>query len=99
MNGHRSILAPLDQPPVEALPSDRNDYTSSFDLRLVVQNSYGLRCRPYRYRFNFAGRKKGNPETAKGLTDPLGLTITIAGPKLKTMGHVGPDYVQNSVVR
>jgi hypothetical protein len=97
MNGHRSILAPLDQPPVEALP--RNDYTSSFDLRLVVQNSYGLRCRRYRYRFNFAGRKKGNPETAKGLTDPLGLTITIARPKLKTTGHVEPDYVQNNVVR
>jgi hypothetical protein len=92
MNGHRSILAPLDQPPVEALP--RNDYTSSFDLRLVVQNSYGLRCRRYRYRFNFAGRKKGNPETAK-----LGRTITIARPKLKTTGHVEPDYVQNNVVR
>jgi hypothetical protein len=44
MNEHRLILAPLDQPPVEALPSGRNDYTSSFDSRLVVQNDIQQRA-------------------------------------------------------
>ena len=99
MNGHRSILAPLDQPPVEALPSDEMTTLQvlicgwscktamDFDAAVTVIDS------------TLPAAKKGNPETAKGLTDPLGLTITIARPKLKTMGHVGPDYVQNNVVR